>query len=235
MALGREATLELVDVVRTCTEAGPRSLVVSAPFLIEAVEHAQGSGLTIGAQGCSVHRRGAFTGQVSALDIAEVGADFVMVGHAERIAAGETLEDCASQVAQARSAGLSVILCIGEPQQEANALDVGDLLHQVDVAMAGEIGPADVIAYEPHWAIGEAGSEPDVDYVRTRMAGIRAHVGPSGTIVYGGSVNYANASALAAIDDCDGVFVGRSAWSVDGWNKLEELMQIASAQKGATQ
>lgn len=222
MALDRTATAELVSCARTYAAQGPRALVVSAPFLAESVDAARGSGLRIGAQGCSTELRGAFTGQVSAVDIAAVGCDFVMVGHAERIAAGETLEDLAAQVRNTRHAGMSVLLCVGEPVQRQDPGDVSDLDEQFIRALGGLVNAHDVLAYEPHWAIGEKGREPDVDYVATRLHGFKERVGSEGVIVYGGSVNPRNAGELSSL--CDGVFVGRSAWTPAGWRSIEHTL-----------
>lgn len=222
MALDRSATAELVECARSFSERGPRVLVVSAPFLAESVESARGSALRIGAQGCSTELRGPFTGQVSAWDIAAVGCDFVMVGHAERIAAGETLDDLAAQVRNARAAGLSVLLCVGELSESDDPTDVSDLDEQVTRAMDGVIGEGDILAYEPHWAIGENGREPAVAYVATRVSRLKERVGSGCTVVYGGSVNPRNAGELANL--CDGVFVGRSAWTPDGWRSIERAL-----------
>lgn len=219
MALDRSSTAELVACARSYVGAGARALVISAPYLAESVQAARGSNLGIGAQGCSTHLRGAFTGQVSALDIAEVGCDFVMVGHAERIAAGETLDDLAAQVMHTRQAGMSVLLCVGETVVSDRPADISDLDQQLTTALGDVISEHDVIAYEPHWAIGEAGSEPDLDYVATRLGLLKERVGASATVVYGGSVNEGNARGLAQL--CDGVFVGRSAWSPKGWRAIE--------------
>ncbi|MGA0208676.1 MAG: triose-phosphate isomerase [Candidatus Nanopelagicales bacterium] len=222
MALDRTSTSELVACARTFTAKGPRALVVSAPFLAESVAAARGSGLWIGAQGCSTELRGAFTGQVSALDIAAVGCDFVMVGHAERVAAGETLEDLAAQVRNTRHAGMSVLLCVGEPVQRKDPGDVSDLDEQFTRAMSGVVHEGDVLAYEPHWAIGERGREPDVNYVATRLHGFKERIGSDGVVVYGGSVNPRNAGELSRL--CDGVFVGRSAWTPEGWRSIEQAL-----------
>lgn len=222
MALDRSATADLVACAQSYVEVGPRALVVTAPYLAESVEAARGSNLWIGAQGCSTHLRGAFTGQVSALDIAEVGCDFVMVGHAERIAAGETLDDLAAQVTHTRQAGMSVLMCVGEAVMNDQPRDISDLDEQVSVAMGDVVDEHDVIAYEPHWAIGEAGREPDLDYVATRLGLLKERVGASATVVYGGSVNLDNARDLARL--CDGVFVGRSAWSPAGWRAIEDAL-----------
>jgi len=195
------------------------------PFLAESVDTARDSDVRIGAQGCSPHRRGAFTGEVAALDIASLGADFIMVGHAERVAAGETLEHFAEQVARARDVGLAVLLCVGE---SAMGDDSGEsLVAQADVALGGVLADEDVVAYEPHWAIGEKGREAPADYVGERLERLRGALGSQATIVYGGSVNTGNCATLAGIPGNSGVFVGRAAWTPEGWDDVESRVKGA--------
>lgn len=223
MALDASSTLKLIDCVREYSDRGPRALVVSAPFLAAAADRARGTSLQIGAQGCSRFERGAHTGEVSALDIAAAGCSFVMVGHAERVAAGESLEDMADQVSMCRRAGLSVILCVGEPEQVAE--DSGDLITQADDVLRGRIEAGDVIAYEPHWSIGEQGRAAPADYVARRMGLLREHLGSEATVVYGGSVSTANAAQLLAVPGNSGIFVGRAAWTPEGWRELESIAE----------
>ena len=92
-----------------------------------------------------------------------MGADFVMVGHAERVALGEALESFAHQVQRAREAHLKVLVCVGEEAQGDH--DSDDLITQVRLIAGGQFRHGDVLAYEPYWAIGEAGREAPVDYI----------------------------------------------------------------------
>lgn len=226
MALSGDSTLELVECVTEFSDRGPRALVVSYPFLASAADRARGSSVRIGAQGCSRFERGAYTGEVSAWDIAEAGCSFVMVGHAERVAAGETLEDMADQVSMCRKAGLSVVLCVGEPEQVP--VDSRDLIAQTDAVLEGRLEAGDVIAYEPHWSIGDRGRAAPADYVAERMGRLRDHLGPDTPVVYGGSVNATNAGDLLAVPGNSGIFVGRAAWTPEGWRELESVIEGSS-------
>jgi triosephosphate isomerase len=148
-----------------------------------------------------------------------------MVGHAERVAAGETLEHFAEQVARARDVGLAVLLCVGESVMGA---DSGEgLVMQAEVALRGVLEDEDVVAYEPHWAIGEAGRQAPADYVSERLERLRDALGSQATIVYGGSVNPGNCAALAGISGNSGIFVGRAAWTPEGWDELESRVKGA--------
>lgn len=219
MALGREETLRLVQHVAGLDEGVMRALVISMPFLGESVAAAEGSGLRIGVQGCSTHDRGAYTGEVAAQDVASMGADFVMVGHAERVALGESLESFAEQVQRAREANLNVLVCVGEEAQGDH--DSDDLITQTQLIADGQFHDGDVLAYEPYWAIGEAGREAPVDYIDARMARVRSALGEDVTLVYGGSVNEGNCAQIASLDAASGVFVGRAAWSPAKWSGIE--------------
>ena len=148
-----------------------------------------------------------------------MGADFVMVGHAERVALGESLESFADQVQRAREANLNVLVCVGEEAQGDH--DSDDLIAQAHLIAGGQFRHGDVLAYEPYWAIGEAGREAPVDYVDARMAGVRSALGEVLTLVYGGSVNERNCAQIASLDGASGVFVGRAAWSPDKWSGIE--------------
>ena len=134
-----------------------------------------------------------------------MGADFVMVGHAERVALGESLESFAEQVQRAREANLNVLVCVrgstGRSRQRRPD-------HAGTVDRRRSVPMSDVLAYEPYWAIGEAGREAPVDYIDARMARVRSALGEDVTLVYGGSVNEGNCAQIASLDAASGV-VGR--------------------------
>ena len=230
MALGRAGTMKLLDRAVSLDETSRRRMffLPSSIFLSEAVERVAGSNIMLGSQGCSVHDEGAFTGEISAKMIAEVGADFVMVGHFEQVMKGETLGNSIEQSLRATEAGLKVLFCIGEATVAIEPRELGDLKASLDALVAELDLPPWVIAYEPHWAIGERGSLPDLPYLRLRLESLRAALDERGwravPVVYGGSVNAANATEIDGIAGCDGLFVGRAAWAPEALEGLVNLL-----------
>lgn len=173
-------------------------------------------GLGVGAQDVSEHEAGAFTGEVSAAVLAELGCRFVEVGHAERRRMfGDTDDVVAAKTAAAMRAGLVPVLCVGEAEHvddEAAALVCGG---QMDSALAlaeaaGEMGEI-VIAYEPLWAIGASVPAPSA-HIRGVCDRLRAHAdlrGLRARVIYGGSAGPGIIAEVA--DSVDGLFLGRFA------------------------
>ena len=141
--------------------------------------------------------------------------------------------------------GLIPILCIGEMADEKGGGRTDAVLeNQVLTALAdqsSDTAPKAVLAYEPRWAIG-ANSAADPAYVAERHAFIRsviakrfgAAAAEAVRIVYGGSVNQQNGAALAALEDVDGLFVGRAAWTPEGFAEIIRIVSRAAAAKEAT-
>lgn len=234
MALDRSGTMKLLGKSKTLVETSTRQMffLPASIFLAESVEQVADSDILIGAQGCSVHRSGAYTGEVSAQMISEVGAHLVMVGHYEQVLKGETLSDAIEQSLRAHEVGLKVLLCLGEPTPAADPRLLEELLSALDLVVDAFQSPAWALAYEPHWAIGERGSTPSQTYLRSRIDSLRTALDERGwvsvPIVYGGSVNLANAKEIDAITACDGLFVGRAAWAPEGLERLANLVDGGS-------
>lgn len=202
----------------------PTSLdVVVIPTFVHLVPvmNALGNGtVQIGAQDCAaVSGFGAFTGEVSAEQLKDVGCAYVLVGHSERRALlGDTDAVVVNKFAAAQAAGLTPILCVGETlaeREQGQATTV--VLAQLD-AVISRLGIAAfanaVIAYEPVWAIGTGLSATPED-AQAIHAVIRAHVRASAPeladtlrVLYGGSVKAASASELFQMPDIDGGLVG---------------------------
>lgn len=174
-----------------------------------------------GAQTVSEHRLGAYTGQVSAPMLKDLGCAYVIVGHSERRQyCGETDDAVARQAMAALDSGLMPIICVGESAEEEAA---GQTLAVIDrqlapviLALAGvaDEGASVVIAYEPVWAIG-TGKTPTPDGVQVVHAHIRQALLQAGLvksrILYGGSVKASNAESLFALPDVDGGLIGGAA------------------------
>jgi triosephosphate isomerase (TIM) len=200
-------------------------LVCPPATLLAAVGAAlTGSVVLLGAQDCSPAEKGAFTGDIGAEMLRDVGCTHVILGHSER-RHGHCESDALVQtkVAAAWRAGLVAILCVGETQAEREA---GHAETIVAGQLAGSLPEgADsarlVVAYEPVWAIG-TGLTPTLADVRGVHKAIRDKI-PQGTrILYGGSVNPKNAADILALDDVDGALVGGASLKADEFWAIAE-------------
>jgi triosephosphate isomerase len=176
-----------------------------------------GSGIALGGQDCHAAPKGAFTGDISAEMLADIGCSHVILGHSERRQGhGETDVVVRGKTAAAWRAGLVTILCVGETHVQRQA---GEAVEIVSSQLAGSIPDAAdaatlVVAYEPVWAIG-TGLTATIEDIAAMHAEIRSRI-PSGTrILYGGSVNPKNADAILALSDVDGALVGGASLSAD--------------------
>jgi triosephosphate isomerase len=188
----------------------------------------------LGAQNAHWAEHGAWTGEVSMAMVADAGAQLVEIGHSERREHfGETDETVALKVQAALRHGLIPLLCVGESRDVRAGGSPDDfVLSQLDAALAripdGRAAEV-VVAYEPVWAIGVAGTPATPDLVAPVMAALAGRLaeltGGSGcrALLYGGGVTSGNAAALLELDHLDGLFVGRSAWEVEGLLGLIDL------------
>ncbi|WP_102784326.1 triose-phosphate isomerase [Thalassospira sp. GB04J01] len=181
----------------------------------------------VGAQNMHWAVQGAWTGEISAPMLVECGLDLVELGHSERRAHfNETDETVGLKTEAAVQHGLIPLICIGETledREKGRASEVlakqvrGALSKLTDCQKAAEIW----LAYEPVWAIGENGIPATSDYADARQAEIikvaEDVLGRRVPCLYGGSVNPGNCAELITCPHVDGLFIGRSAWDVDGY------------------
>jgi triosephosphate isomerase len=183
-----------------------------------------------GAQTVSEHRAGAYTGQVSAPMLKELGCTYVIVGHSERRQyCAETDDAVARQAVAVLDSGLMPIICVGESADEeatGQTLAVIDRqLAPVLLALAGvaDEGTTVVIAYEPVWAIG-TGKTPTPEGVQAVHAHIRKRLDAAGLvqtrILYGGSVKGSNAELLFTLPDVDGGLIGGAALDAQDFSTI---------------
>ncbi|MFO0110204.1 MAG: triose-phosphate isomerase [Alphaproteobacteria bacterium] len=204
------------------------------PYLLTAAAaRAPNTRLVLGAQTCSSESEGAFTGEVSAAQISDSGAEYVIIGHSERRQRGESDAVIRGQLHQAGRAGLMPIFCIGETEAERKAGKTEAALAAQLAALEGFSGPL-VVAYEPVWAIG-SGLTPTVKEIAAAHAFIRMQMVKSGRdsafrLLYGGSVKPANIQEILAISGVDGVLVGSASLDagvfeslLDAARKLENI------------
>jgi triosephosphate isomerase len=173
----------------------------------------------VGLQDVGVAADGAHTGEIAASMIKDVGGSWVIVGHSERrLDQGESDELVAHKFASALAAGLSPIVCVGETLAQRKSGDAFAVVCRQLMAVVDHCGVAALlngaIAYEPLWAIGtgvtatpEQAGQMHAS-IRAQVAGLDESVAPALRIIYGGSVNPANAGSLFAQEDIDGALVG---------------------------
>ena len=209
---------------------------VPYPYLAQVQSLLQATPIAWGAQNLSKDPVGAFTGEVSASMLKDFGATHVIIGHSERATAYcESDENIATKFMQAKSHGLTPILCVGETliEREAGVMEMV-VAKQIDtiIGMYGASLFADtVVSYEPIWAIGTGlAASPDQaqsmhEFIRDRIAGYDKDAANSLKILYGGSVNPQNAVQLFNMQDIDGGLIGRCSLSAQ---EFEGICQAAS-------
>lgn len=195
-------------------------------------EAVMGSPVMLGAQDCHYANHGAYTGDISAGMLADLGCRYVILGHSERRAAYEEKGPLiAKKVAAAQLAGLVTILCVGETmEQRATGSTEAAITQQLAECLPEKYHPSQlVIAYEPVWAIG-SGEVPTVDQISKIHRLIRRSLGPGGEVVqvlYGGSVVPNNAAELLESPEIDGVLVGGASLNSDGFWAIAERARAA--------
>ena len=214
-------------------------VVACVPFtsLPIAVEAAKGSNLKIGAQNLHFEKSGAFTGEISADMLVDLGVEYVIIGHSERRQYfGETDETVNKRAKAALDAGLKVILCLGEVLAERQSGITEEIVSmQTKLDLAGipeeQIGNV-IIAYEPVWAIGTGlTATPDqaeevCAIIRKVVAGLYGEKVADGmTIQYGGSMNDGNAAELLAKVDVDGGLIGGASLVPEKFSKIVDAAQ----------
>jgi triosephosphate isomerase (TIM) len=212
-------------------------IAVAPPFTaLEAVhDELRGSPIGLAAQEMNAADRGAFTGQVSPLMLRELGVSYVILGHSEaRRYLAETDEDVGNKVRSALAHGITPIVAVGEDARlHAEGRAVEHCSQQLRIAFAGIAAEAVarcVVAYEPIWAIGTGVSE-DPDGANERIAQLRASAeGLAGArILYGGSMNPANAGALMAQFEIDGGLIGGASLEAQSFAAIVSAASPAQA------
>jgi len=211
----------------------PADVGICAPFtsLDVCVERLDGSGVAVYAENMHQEESGAYTGEVSAAMLTEIGVDGVVLGHSERRQYyGESDRSLQEKVPAALDAGLKPILCVGESEEERERGEtqrklrhqVQEGLESVDAARLADV----VIAYEPIWAIG-TGLVATPDQAQEAIAFVRALVGDRSQeaarqvrVLYGGSVKPDNAAEILVQPDVDGALVGGASLDPDGFARI---------------
>ncbi|MET4098012.1 triosephosphate isomerase [Agrococcus sp. UYP10] len=243
MYFGRARTLEWTRAVAAiCAEHPAVQGGVVEPFVIptfpsipEVVAIASDARMLVGAQDLHWEDSGAFTGEVSAPELAEHGVSLAEIGHAERRAMfGESDATVALKVAAALRNGIAPVLCIGETDEGAPAAAAAACIRQLEASLAlareaDAIGRL-VVAYEPVWAIGAPRPAGD-DHIRAVASALREHLADDqldAQVIYGGSAGPGLLPRIA--DSVDGMFLGRFAHDPAAFGTiLDEALALRGA------
>lgn len=204
-------------------------VAVPAAYLAQVQALLQGSAIAVAAQDVSQHEKGAYTGEVSASMLQDFGVRYALVGHSERRQYhGETDAVVAAKAQAALAKGITPIVCVGETLQEREAGQTEQVVKRQLAAVIHHVGPCVselVVAYEPVWAIGTGKTATPEQaqavhaVLRAQLAAATAHA-ERVPLLYGGSMNAANAAQLLSQADIDGGLVGGASL------KAAEFLQI---------
>ena len=207
-------------------DASDREVMIFPPFtaLETALKMTKTSNIRIGAQNMHFEDSGAYTGEISADMLKELGIHFVLIGHSERRKYfGETDDTVNRKVMKALDKDILPVVCIGEGLQERESGITNQVLRRQVLDGLKNIGSGDriIIAYEPVWAIGTGKTATDEQAedacknIREYLREIFAEYADNIRILYGGSVNASNIKSLMAMPNIDGVLVGGASLKAD--------------------
>lgn len=192
----------------------------SFPFLSLFLE----KNLTTGVQDISEHSLGSYTGEVSGQQVAQMGISYTIIGHSER-RKYETKKTITSKIEQAKKNALSIILCVGEEENQ----DTKQILTEQLSILKGISLSNLFIAYEPVWAIG-TGKTPTKDQIESTISFIKEYIQKnfktSVLVLYGGSVDERNIQALNEISILDGFLVGKASCDVNAFQNMINILNL---------
>lgn len=240
---GRKATIDQLVLGLRAGAAGLEGVDVAVcppcPYISQALETLESASIAVGAQDVArVEQDGAFTGDVSAAMLLDIGCTYVILGHSERRALhAETDAEVAEKVERVMHCGLTPILCVGETLEEREqgvteavvARQLDAILNLSGVAVFERC----LIAYEPVWAIGTGRTASPQQaqevhaFIRRRLAAHDAGVASRARIMYGGSMKPENARELMEMSDIDGGLIGGASL------KAADFLSICHAAKDA--
>ena len=232
----RPEAKELLEAIKplVANAEGKVEVIACVPFtnLETAVNVTAGSNVKIGAENVHFEKSGAFTGEISADMLTELGVEYVVIGHSERRQYfGETDETVNKRLLAALQAGLKPILCVGETlDQREKGITEEIIAMQTKIALMGTCEKCIknvVIAYEPVWAIG-TGKTATAEQAQEVCAFIRKtveslfnkEIADGMTIQYGGSMNAKNCAELLSKPDVDGGLIGGASLKADDFNTI---------------
>jgi triosephosphate isomerase len=196
------------------------AVCVPSAYLAQVQQLTHGSGIDLGSQDVSAHEQGAYTGEISAAMLKDFGVRYAIVGHSERRQYhAETDEVVAAKAQRALAAGITPIVCVGETLAEREANKTEEVVKRQLAAVIhlnGHCISEIVVAYEPVWAIGTGKTATPAQaqavhaVLRAQLAAATEHA-ERVHILYGGSMNAANAAELLAQPDIDGGLIGGAA------------------------
>ncbi|MDE1152180.1 MAG: triose-phosphate isomerase [Micavibrio sp.] len=225
LADGEARTEELVEAIKARKSFLFDMVLCPPATLIGVLTSLGGSSLVKwGGQDCHAKESGAFTGDISAAMLQDLGCTYVILGHSERRQNHKESSATVQEKAKAaHAAGLIAIICVGETDAERTAGKANDIVSEQLAASipAGATAANTVVAYEPVWAIG-TGKTASADDILNMHQHIRGKVGDL-AILYGGSVKGSNAAEILKTPNVDGVLVGGASL------KVEEFLTIATA------
>lgn len=211
--------------------AGIQLFVIPPYTAIDAMKRSSAGHFWVGAQNMHWDDWGAFTGEISAPMLAELGVDLVELGHAERRRYfNETDETVGLKVSAALKHGIRPLVCVGEQRSDRdNGVGEVTVTRQLRSAFRGvppECADRVIVAYEPVWAIGQITAASAVEVramghvIRETLCDLFASEGDSVPVLYGGTVDEGNCTHILNEGRTDGLFVGRAAASVEGFARI---------------
>lgn len=233
---GTLADLDQLHLLEQAFKDSSVDILICPPATLIHAANSATQTISIGAQNCHAQAKGANTGEISAPQIADLGARYVIIGHSERRQdQNETDAEVNAKAKAAYDAGLIAVICIGETLDQR---DAGETLDVLGRQLAGSV-PATansentVIAYEPVWAIG-TGLVPTTEqiaqaheFMRTTLLVSHGSTGQDMRLLYGGSVKGSNANDIFAVANVDGALVGGASLTAADFGPIITALEQA--------
>ncbi len=227
----REAK-QLFDATRKAAGASKNVILIVAPptiFLRELRARYKGKHIAFAAQNVNAEGSGAYTGDTSILQAKEAGAEYVIVGHSEQRAKGETSESAGNVVAAALASGVTPVLCVGERERSHNGEHYSAVKEQLRAGFS-HVEPGKVakvlVGYEPVWAIGGEKSMSPRDmhemaiFIRKTIVGLKGETGMNTKVLYGGATTESNALPMLQESGVQGFIVGHVSINAERFSIL---------------